>query len=115
MRSFALALAAFASASAFGADDKRENRFNDPFVQLSAAAPSCPEPLGPLMTEDEAIRDTHHRLERGQRCMVSDTKRHQMVSDTISTYAKSWRNSRSPRGVKSTMREARRRFAQPRS
>ena len=70
MRSLALAFAAFASASAFGTDDKLENRFNDPFFQLSAAAPSCPEPLGPLITEDEAIRDTHHRLERGQRCYL---------------------------------------------
>ena len=70
MRSIALALAAFATASTFAADETLKNRFDDPFFQLSAAAPACPEPRGPLMTEEEAIRDTHHRLERGQRCYL---------------------------------------------
>jgi len=70
VRFLALALAACAIASAFGADETLKNRFDDPFFQLSAAAPACPEPRGPLMTEEEAISDTHHRLERGQRCYL---------------------------------------------
>jgi hypothetical protein len=57
-------------ASAFGSDETLKNRFDDPFFQLSSAAPACPEPRGPLMTEEEAISDTHHRLERGQRCYL---------------------------------------------
>src|SRR5262249_39981041 len=30
----------------------------------------CPEPLGPLVTEEEALRDSHHRNERGLRCYL---------------------------------------------
>jgi hypothetical protein len=47
-----------------------KNRFNDPYFQVSNDVAGCPEPLGPLMTEEEAIRDTHHRLERGLRCYL---------------------------------------------
>jgi hypothetical protein len=66
-----LALAfAFTAASALGSDETPKNRFDDPFFQLSSAAPACPEPRGPLMTQEEAISDTHHRLERGQRCYL---------------------------------------------
>ena len=68
MRFFALA--ALAAVSAFGADETLKNRFNDPYFQLSSAVASCPVPRGPLMTEEEALRDTHHRLERGQRCYL---------------------------------------------
>ena len=64
------ALAALAAFSAFGADETLKNRFNDPFFPLSSAGPSCPVPRGPMMTEEEALRDTHHRLERGQRCYL---------------------------------------------
>jgi len=64
------AFAALAAASAFAADETLKNRFNDPFFQLSSAVAACPVPRGPLMTEEEAIRDTHHRLERGQRCFL---------------------------------------------
>jgi hypothetical protein len=65
-----VALATLAAVSAFGADETLKNRFGDPFFQLSAAVPSCPVPRGPFMTEEEALRDTHHRLERGQRCYL---------------------------------------------
>ncbi len=60
---FALALGAHAAAP-----EAPKNWFNDPFFQVSSDVPACPEPLGPLMTEQEALRDTHHRLERGLRC-----------------------------------------------
>ena len=66
-----LAIALFLLAlPASGADETLKNRFNDPFFQLSSAIPSCPVPRGPLMTEEEALSDTHHRLERGQRCYL---------------------------------------------
>ena len=66
-----LAIALFLLAlPAFPADETLKNRFNDPFFQLTSAIPSCPVPRGPLMTEEEALRDTHHRLERGQRCYL---------------------------------------------
>ncbi len=68
------ALAGFlglALASAFGAGDTTlKNRFNDPFFRLSDEIADCPEPRGPNITEDEAIAQTHHRLERGLRCYL---------------------------------------------
>jgi hypothetical protein len=63
-----VALLLFASAVSAGEIEARKNWFGDPFFQLSNAIPACPEPLGPLMTEDEALRDSHHRSERGTRC-----------------------------------------------
>jgi len=44
--------------------------FGDPFFQVTRDVGSCPQPLGPLMTEEEALRDSHHRAERGTRCYL---------------------------------------------
>ena len=59
-----------------GEIEARKNWFGDPYFQLSNAIPACPEPLGPLMTEDEALRDSHHRSERGTRCHLEGRCRH---------------------------------------
>jgi ABC-type amino acid transport substrate-binding protein len=48
----------------------RQNRFNDPFFQVSHAVPDCPEPAGPRVTAEEKLRMTHHRLERGGTCWL---------------------------------------------
>jgi hypothetical protein len=49
---------------------KRENRGNDPFVQISTAIPGCPEPLGPRETDQEWLDEAHYRIERGNSCWV---------------------------------------------
>jgi hypothetical protein len=59
-----------------GEIEARKNWFGDPYFQLSSAITPCPEPLGPLMTEDEALRDSHHRSERGTRCHLEGRCRH---------------------------------------
>ena len=65
-----------AGAVSAGEIEARRNWFNDPFFPLSNAIATCPEPLGPLMTEDEALRDSHHRSERGTRCHLEGRCRH---------------------------------------
>jgi hypothetical protein len=52
------------------ADDKRANRGQDPFFQISKAIPGCPEPLGPLETDQEWLDEAHYRIERGNSCWV---------------------------------------------
>src|SRR5258708_16548678 len=42
--------------------------FDDPFFQLTHDIVECPEPRGPYITEEEALRESHHRAERGLRC-----------------------------------------------
>jgi hypothetical protein len=66
----ALAIAATVLCGAASADDRPEmkNWFGDPFFQLTREIASCPEPLGPYMSEAEALRYSHHRAERGTRC-----------------------------------------------
>jgi hypothetical protein len=51
-------------------DTTLKNRFGDPFFQVANDIESCPEPRGPNVTEEEAIAQTHHRLERGLRCYL---------------------------------------------
>lgn len=63
------------------ADEARTNWFHDPFFQLTHAVEPCPEPLGPLVTEDEALRDSHHRNERGLRCFLEGRCRHSSSYD----------------------------------
>jgi len=65
----ALTLASLA-AVAQGGDAPRTNWFHDPFFQLTHDIAACPEPLGPLVNEEEALRDSHHRNERGLRCYL---------------------------------------------
>jgi hypothetical protein len=71
-----VAVTSFAQSVSAGEIEARKNWFGDPFFRLSNAIPSCPEPLGPLMTEDEALRDSHHRSERGTRCHLEGRCRH---------------------------------------
>ena len=47
-----------------------QNWFGDPYFQVSHDIAACPEPVGPLMTEEEKLRDSHHRNERGLRCYL---------------------------------------------
>ena len=71
-----MAVTAFAGAVSAGEIEARRNWFGDPYFQLSNAIASCPEPRGPLMTEEEALRDSHHRSERGTRCHLEGRCRH---------------------------------------
>lgn len=50
------------------ADEERKNRGADPFFQISSAIANCPVPLGPLVTEQEWKKESHHRVERGNSC-----------------------------------------------
>ena len=61
-----VALASFAHA----AQPERTNWFGDPYFQASKDIAGCPEPLGPLVTQEEALRQSHHRNERGLRCYL---------------------------------------------
>ncbi|PFH09841.1 hypothetical protein BCF11_2246 [Collimonas sp. PA-H2] len=48
-----------------------KNWFNDPFIQVRHAVPDCPPPLGPLVSEQEARRESHWRTERGTSCWLA--------------------------------------------
>lgn len=63
-------LALIATPSSTRAADELRNRFNDPFVRLSAAVQECPEPLGPRITAAEQLKQSHHRAERGTSCWL---------------------------------------------
>ena len=65
-----LALACAAMPSSAAAEEPRTNWFGDPFFPVSRDVADCPEPLGPLVTEAEALRQSHHRNERGLRCYL---------------------------------------------
>lgn len=49
----------------------RTNAFDDPFGPVTQGLPGCPVPAGPLMTAEEARKDTHWRAERGTSCYRS--------------------------------------------
>lgn len=63
-------IAAFTASQSVLADDLRSNRGNDPFFQISTAIAQCPQPLGPLETEQEWLDEAHYRIERGNSCWV---------------------------------------------
>jgi hypothetical protein len=71
----AAAAAAYCLAGAAG-PDARKNWFDDPFFALTSEIPRCPEPAGPFASEEEALRDSHHRAERGTRCHLEGRCRH---------------------------------------
>jgi hypothetical protein len=48
-----------------------QNWFNDPFFQISAADPTCPEPAGPFVDEESKKRQSHHRSEKGTTCWLA--------------------------------------------
>lgn len=56
--------------SALAQAQDRRNWFDDPFVQVTAAFPGCPPPLGPRITEEEMRREAHYRAERGTTCWL---------------------------------------------
>jgi hypothetical protein len=49
----------------------RQNYFDDPFVQATAAIAACPEPEPPLITLDEMRAQAHGRVDRGTTCYRS--------------------------------------------
>ena len=71
-----MGLALLSSAASAGEIEARKNWFDDPYFQVSNQIHSCPEPLGPLITESEALRESHHRAERGTRCHLEGRCRH---------------------------------------
>ena len=52
------------------ADEIVRNWFNDPFFQVRAGIASCPMPPGPYVTEEQRLKETHYRSERGTRCWL---------------------------------------------
>ncbi|WP_118182781.1 hypothetical protein [Paraburkholderia phosphatilytica] len=58
------------AADANNEKNARANRGNDPFVRISQAVPNCPEPLGPMETDEEWLGESHYRIERGNSCWV---------------------------------------------
>jgi hypothetical protein len=62
---------ALCAGNAAAEDEARRNFFNDPFGQVTSGLPGCPVPEGPLLTEEEAKRETHWRAERGTSCYRS--------------------------------------------
>lgn len=50
---------------------ERSNFLNDPFEQVTSALKQCPEPQGPLITEEQAKAESHYRVERGTSCYQS--------------------------------------------
>jgi hypothetical protein len=46
------------------------NWFNDPFFRVRAGIASCPVPLGPFENEEQMLKETHYRSERGTRCWL---------------------------------------------
>ena len=62
-------LMSFAAPNAHG-DEILRNWFNDPFFQVRSAIPDCAMPLGPYENEEQRMRETHYRLERGLRCYL---------------------------------------------
>ncbi len=80
LRRRATALAAIASSCALvhgvaaqnpATSAERRNWFDTPFEQAVGALPTCPRPLGPLITEDEMRRQAHGRIERGTSCWLA--------------------------------------------
>ena len=65
----AVAAAALAVAIPAGAEDIR-NAFGDPFFAVRSAIAGCPEPLGPYVTHEKMLAETHYRSERGTRCYL---------------------------------------------
>jgi hypothetical protein len=85
LRIVALLLAA--SPAWAGESDVRRNWFDDPYFQVSHGIAACPEPRGPFITEAEALRESHHRAERGTRCHLEGRCRHPSSYDYDSEIA----------------------------
>ena len=66
----AVALAALAS-PVQAEDEAPRNWANDPFLQVRADDPACPEPRGPRMTATEWRAEAHWRIETGTSCWLA--------------------------------------------
>jgi hypothetical protein len=60
----------FVGINGASADDTLKNRGNDPFFRISNALAECPVPLGPMITEQQWLGESHYRVERGNSCWV---------------------------------------------
>jgi hypothetical protein len=49
----------------------RRNAFDDPFLQVTAGLPGCPEPRPPGFTEEEVRQEAHVRSQHGGSCYRS--------------------------------------------
>jgi hypothetical protein len=49
---------------------ERRNWYNDPFAQATRGYPRCPQPSGPLLTQQEMREQAHVRVERGTSCAL---------------------------------------------
>jgi hypothetical protein len=67
--SHAWLLGLWALALAAGADERR-NWFNDPFARATSGYAQCPQPDGPLLTQQEMRQQAHVRVERGTSCAL---------------------------------------------
>lgn len=65
-----LLLAAAAAQAQGAAAEERRNWFNDPFEAATTGMPACPAPLGPLLTQEERLKESHYRAERGTSCWL---------------------------------------------
>ncbi|HJV79798.1 BON domain-containing protein [Noviherbaspirillum sp.] len=50
--------------------EERKNWYDDPFEQATDTIPQCGQVKGPLRTKEEALADAHHRIERGNSCVL---------------------------------------------
>ena len=53
-----------------GEGDVVRNWFKDPYFQVRSAIGQCTVPLGPFTTEEQMLKETHYRSERGTRCWL---------------------------------------------
>ena len=56
--------------AAQGGDEIVRNWFKDPYFQVRSAIARCAVPLGPFATEEQMLKETHYRSERGTRCWL---------------------------------------------
>lgn len=71
LRTVKTALALLLLASAMAHAEERKNWYNDPFEQATGAIAQCGTVNGPLRTKAEALADAHHRIERGNSCVLN--------------------------------------------
>ena len=69
LRTLGLSSLAFAGCAS-AEPETLKNWFDDPFFQVRQALPSCPVPLGPLISEAQRRSDAHYRVERGTSCWL---------------------------------------------
>ncbi|WP_211461065.1 BON domain-containing protein [Collimonas silvisoli] len=66
-----LAVAGMMVTMAPASGEPLKNWFNDPFIQVRSAVADCPPPLGPLVSQEEARKESHWRTERGTTCWLA--------------------------------------------